>query len=77
MTQRKATQTVFKVPSFLRGLGGISDTRVRGIPHREGQLGFLIVGTNVLVLVFKLLGYGLTRPSDAQVVTGFELVTRT
>jgi hypothetical protein len=24
-----------------------------------------------------LLGYGLSRPSDAQVVTGFELVTRT
>ena len=24
-----------------------------------------------------LLGYGLTRPSDAQVVTGFKLVTRT
>ncbi len=25
----------------------------------------------------KLLGYGITRPPDAQVVTGFELVTRT
>jgi hypothetical protein len=24
-----------------------------------------------------VLGYGLIRPSDAQVVTGFELVTRT
>jgi hypothetical protein len=24
-----------------------------------------------------VLGYGLTRPSDAKVVTGFELVTRT
>ncbi len=31
----------------------------------------------VLALEHKVLGYGLTRPSDAQVVTGFELVTRT
>jgi hypothetical protein len=31
----------------------------------------------VLKLKVTVLGYRLTRPSDAQVVTGFELVTRT
>jgi hypothetical protein len=32
---------------------------------------------NVPVLAVVLLGYGLTCASDAQVVTGFELVPRT
>jgi hypothetical protein len=31
----------------------------------------------VLVPVVHMLGYRLTRPFDAQVMTGFELVTRT
>ena len=31
----------------------------------------------ILQIPVNLLGYGLTHPSDAQVVTGFKLVTRT
>jgi hypothetical protein len=51
--------------------------------HRFGKLYWLLKSPNRSTLpgttgsMLELLGYGLTRPSDAQVVTGFELVTRT